>query len=143
MLLENQVAVISGAATQKGIGLATAQLFAENGATVAILDLERQAPAQVAASIGKRHRGYVCDVTKKDQCDGVARQIIEDFGGVDTLINNAGITQPIRIMGIEPRHYDAVLDVSLRGMLYLSQAFIPHMISREKGPSRRPRPFPL
>jgi NAD(P)-dependent dehydrogenase (short-subunit alcohol dehydrogenase family) len=133
MLLQDQVAVISGAATPKGIGQATAQLFAENGAAVAVLDLEPQAPAQVAASIGKRHRGYVCDVTKKDQCEGVARQIIEDFGGVDILINNAGITQPIRIMGIEPHHYDAVLDVSLRGMLYLSQAFIPHMISRGKG----------
>jgi len=65
MLLEDRVAVISGAATQKGIGLATAQLFAENGAAVAVLDLERQNPAQVAASSGKRHRGYVCDVTKK------------------------------------------------------------------------------
>jgi NAD(P)-dependent dehydrogenase (short-subunit alcohol dehydrogenase family) len=133
MLLEDRVAVISGAATAKGIGLATAQLFAEQGATVAVLDLERQAPVQVAASIGKRHRGYVCDVTKKDQCEGVARQIIEDFGGVDILINNAGITQPIRIMGIEPHHYDAVLDVNLRGMLYLSQAFIPHFLSRGKG----------
>jgi len=133
MLLQDRVAVISGAATQKGIGLATAQLFAEHGAAVAILDLERQNPAQVAAAIGKAHRGYVCDVTKKDQCEGVAHQIIKDFGAVDILINNAGITQPIRIMGIEPRHYDAVLDVNLRGMLYLSQAFIPHMISRGKG----------
>src|SRR5580698_11124442 len=133
MLLEDQVAVISGAATQKGIGLATAQLFAENGAAVAILDLEQQAPAQVAASIGKRHRGYVCDVTKKDSCETVARQIIEDFGGVDILINNAGITQPIRIMNVKPENYDAVMDVSLRGMLYLSQAFIPHFISRGGG----------
>src|ERR1700726_4734658 len=133
MLLEVRVAVISGAATAKGIGLATAQLFAEHGATVAVLDLERQDPAQVAASIGKWHRGYVCDVTKKEQCEGVARQIIEDFGAVDVLINNAGITQPIRILEVQPHHYDAVLDVSLRGMLYLSQAFIPHMISREKG----------
>src|SRR3984885_14399128 len=133
MLLEDRIAVISGAATPKGIGLATAQLFAEQGATVGLFDLERQAPEQVAASIGKRHRGYVCDVTKKEQCEATARQIIEDLGGVDILINNAGITQPIRIMGIEPHHYDAVLDVSLRGMLYLSQAFIPHMISRGKG----------
>src|ERR1700743_587667 len=98
MLLQDRVAVISGAATQKGIALATAQHFGETGAAVAVLDLERQNPAQVAASIGKRHHGYVCDVTKKDQCEGVARQIIEDFGGVDTLINNAGITQPTRIM---------------------------------------------
>ena len=133
MLLQDRVAVISGAATESGIGLATARLFAEHGAALAILDLERQNPAQVAAAIGKAHRGYICNVTKKDECEGVARRIIDDFGAVDVLINNAGITQPIRIMDIKPEDYDAVLDVSLRGMFYLSQAFIPHMISRGKG----------
>ena len=133
MLLQDRVAVISGAATEKGIGLATARLFAEYGAAVAILDLERQNPEQTAAAIGKAHRGYICNVSKKDECEGVARRIIDDFGAVDILINNAGITQPIRIMDIKPENYDAVLDVSLRGMLYLSQAFIPHMISRGKG----------
>ena len=133
MLLQDRVAVISGAATEKGIGLATARLFAEYGAAVAILDLARQNPEQTAAAIGKAHRGYICNVSKKDECEGVARRIIDDFGAVDILINNAGITQPIRIMDIKPENYDAVLDVSLRGMLYLSQAFIPHMISRGKG----------
>jgi NAD(P)-dependent dehydrogenase (short-subunit alcohol dehydrogenase family) len=133
MLLQDRVAVVSGGATEKGIGLATARLFAEHGAAVAILDLERQNPAEVAANIGKAHRGYVCNVTKKDQCEEVARRIVDDFGQVDILINNAGITQPIRIMDVKPENYDAVLDVSLRGMLYLSQAIIPSMISRGKG----------
>jgi NAD(P)-dependent dehydrogenase (short-subunit alcohol dehydrogenase family) len=133
MLLENRVAVISGAATKNGIGLATAKLFAEQGAAVAVLDLERQNPTEVANALGKAHRGYACDVTKREECESVAQQIIQDFGQVDVLINNAGITQPIRIMDVKPANYDAVLDVSLRGMLYLSQAFIPHMISRGKG----------
>jgi NAD(P)-dependent dehydrogenase (short-subunit alcohol dehydrogenase family) len=133
MLLQDKVAVISGAATPKGIGLATAHLFATHGATVAILDLERQKPADVALTIGKANRGYVCNVTKKEDCERVAQEIIQDLGAVDILINNAGITQPIRIMAIKPENYDAVLDVNLRGMLYLSQAFIPHMISRGKG----------
>jgi len=133
MLLEDRVAVISGAATENGIGLATAKLFAEHGATVALLDLGRQNPDQFASTIGKAHKGYVCNVTKKEECESVARQIVENFGHVDILINNAGITQPIRIMDVKPENYDAVLDVSLRGMLYLSQAFIPHMISQGKG----------
>jgi NAD(P)-dependent dehydrogenase (short-subunit alcohol dehydrogenase family) len=133
MLLTDRVAVISGGATENGIGLATARLFAENGATVAILDLERQNPSQVAATIGKEHRGYVCNVIKKDECERVAHRIIDDLGTVDILINNAGITQAIRIMDVKPENYDAVMDVSLRGMLYLSQALIPHMISRGKG----------
>jgi NAD(P)-dependent dehydrogenase (short-subunit alcohol dehydrogenase family) len=133
MLLQDRVAVISGAATKNGIGLATARLFAEHGAAVAILDLERANPFQVAATLGKAHRGYICNVTKKDECEAVANQIITDFGQVDILINNAGITQPIRILDVQPENYDAVLDVSLRGMLYLSQAFIPHMITRGRG----------
>jgi NAD(P)-dependent dehydrogenase (short-subunit alcohol dehydrogenase family) len=133
MLLKNKFAVVSGAATETGIGYATARLFAEHGATVALLDLEQNSPQKKAAILGENHRGYVCNVTKKDACETVARQIIEDFGGVDILINNAGITQPIRIMDVKPENYDAVMDVSLRGMLYLSQAFIPHMISRGQG----------
>jgi NAD(P)-dependent dehydrogenase (short-subunit alcohol dehydrogenase family) len=133
MLLTNKFAVISGAATENGIGYATAPLFAEHGATVALLDLERNAPQKKAATLGDQHRGYVCDVTQREACQRVAEQVIKDFGAVDVLINNAGITQPIRILDIKPENYDAVLDVNLRGMLYLSQAFIPHMISRGKG----------
>ncbi|MDD3179117.1 MAG: SDR family oxidoreductase [Opitutaceae bacterium] len=133
MLLENKVAVISGAASKRGIGLATAQLFAEHGAAVALLDLEKMAPAEAAKAIGPQHRGYICDVTNKKQCEEVAQQVIKDFGAVDILVNNAGITQPIRIMGIQPENFDAVINVNLRGMLYLSQAFIPHMISRGTG----------
>jgi NAD(P)-dependent dehydrogenase (short-subunit alcohol dehydrogenase family) len=133
MLLKNKYAVISGAATENGIGYATARLFAENGATVALLDLERNSPQKKAAILGENHRGYVCDVTKKESCETIAQQIIEDFERVDILINNAGITQPIRIMDVKPENYDAVVDVSLRGMLYLSQAFIPHFIGRGGG----------
>jgi NAD(P)-dependent dehydrogenase (short-subunit alcohol dehydrogenase family) len=132
-LLEDKFAVISGAATENGIGYATARVFAEHGATVALLDLERNDPQKKAAALGEQHRGYVCDVTRRDACRQVADQIIKDFGAVDILINNAGITQPIRILDIKPENYDAVLDVNLRGMLNLSQAFIPHMISRGRG----------
>jgi NAD(P)-dependent dehydrogenase (short-subunit alcohol dehydrogenase family) len=68
MLLSNKYAVISGAATENGIGYATARLFAEHGATVALLDLERNAPQKKAAILGENHRGYACDVTRKEAC---------------------------------------------------------------------------
>jgi NAD(P)-dependent dehydrogenase (short-subunit alcohol dehydrogenase family) len=60
-------------------------------------------------------------------------QVLAHFGQVDILVNNAGITQPLKMMEIEPQNYDAVLDVNLRGTLYMSQALIPHMRDRKTG----------
>lgn len=59
---------------------------------MALLHLERNDPQKKAAALGDQHRGYVCDVTRRDACQQVAEQIIKDFGAVDILINNAGIT---------------------------------------------------
>ena len=59
--------------------------------------------------------------------------MLEAFGQVDVLINNAGITQPVKIMEITPEDWQRILDVNLDGVLYLSQAFIPHMRERKQG----------
>ena len=128
MLRTGKTAVISGAASQRGIGLCTARLFAEHGARVAILDLAESASREAAASLpGEGHLGLACDVTDRAACLATAGSVQASFGRVDILVNNAGITQPLKFLDIAPENYDAVLDVSLRGMLYLSQAFIPGM----------------
>ena len=128
MLLTGKTAVISGAASARGIGLSTARMFAEHGAKVAILDLSEGASKDAAASLsGGGHVGLACDVTDKAACQAAALAVLQAFGRVDILVNNAGITQPVKFLDIAPEQYDAVLDVSLRGMLYLSQAFIPAM----------------
>lgn len=126
-LLAGKVAVISGAASLRGIGMATAKLFAEHGAKIAILDLDGKAAAEAAASIGSEHRGYLCNVTDKAGCVTAAERIVADFGKIDILINNAGITQPVKTLDIDPASWDRILDVNLRGVLYLSQAVIPYM----------------
>lgn len=131
MLLDGKVAVISGAASLRGIGLATARLFAAHGARVAILDL--QGFGEAAAGLGAAHRGYACDVTDRAACSRAVEQVLADLGGIDVLINNAGITQPLKFMDIGPAHWDAVLDVNLRGVLNLSQAAVPHMRERRVG----------
>jgi NAD(P)-dependent dehydrogenase (short-subunit alcohol dehydrogenase family) len=131
MLLAGKTAVISGAAGARGIGLATARLFARHGARVAILDLDAKAAGDAAASLGEGHLGLACDVTDVDACTAAAERTIADFGRVHILCNNAGITEPVKTLEITPRSYDRILDVNLRGVLYLSQAFIPHM--RERG----------
>lgn len=133
VLLKDKVAVISGAAGPRGIGMATARLFAEHGARVAILDLDGPAAEAAAASLGEGHRGFRCDVTDRAATRRAAAAVIEAFGQVDALVNNAGVTQPVKLMDIAPENYDFVLDVSLRGTLYLSQAFVPHMRERRRG----------
>jgi NAD(P)-dependent dehydrogenase (short-subunit alcohol dehydrogenase family) len=133
MLLNGKTAVISGAASRAGIGLATARLFASQGARVAILDLDEEAASAAAQGLGGGHIGIGCDVTDAPACIAAAARVIEQFGHADILINNAGITQPLKIMDIKPDNWDRVLDVNLRGVLYLSQAFIPHMRARKSG----------
>ena len=133
-LLEGKTAIVTGAASRNGLGKAMARLFARHGARVAILDLDAEAARAAAADLeGEGHAGHACDVTDKAACQAVADAVIADFGQVDVLVNNAGITQPLRLMDIQPQNYDAVLDVNLRGTLYMSQAVIPHMRERGQG----------
>ena len=105
MLLKDKVAIITGGASARGIGKATARLFAEHGAKIAIIDLDAAVAAVAAAAaadIGADHIGIACNVTRKSECDAAARQVVDHFGSIDVLINNAGITQPLRIMDITP-----------------------------------------
>ncbi len=135
MLLKDKTALITGAASPRGLGKATAKLFAEHGARVAILDLDASAAEAAAAADlpGEGHIGLACNVTDKAACDAAAGAAIAAFGQIDVLVNNAGITQPLKLMQIEPANYDAVTDVNLRGTLYMSQAVIPHMRDRRTG----------
>jgi NAD(P)-dependent dehydrogenase (short-subunit alcohol dehydrogenase family) len=134
MLLNDKVAVITGGAGLNGLGFATARLMAAHGARVVVLDLARAEPATAAAKLGQGHLGLVADVTDKPSCDAAVAAVIEAFGRVDVLVNNAGITQPRKTVDITGADYDAVLDVSLRGTLYMSQAVIPAM-QRQRGGS--------
>lgn len=133
MLLANKTAVISGAASLRGIGRATARLFAEHGARVAILDLDAAGAGQAAKELGDRHIGFGCDVADLNSCRQAADKAIAAFGAIDILINNAGITQPLKVMEIEAANWQRVINVNLTGVLYLSQAFIPHMRARKQG----------
>ena len=133
MLLKDKVAVITGGAGLNGLGYATARQMAAQGANVAILDLARAEPATAAARLGEGHLGLVADVTDKASCEAAAAAVLQALGRIDILVNNAGITQPVKTLDITGADYDAVLDVSLRGMLYMSQAVIPAMRAQKSG----------
>lgn len=136
MLLKDKVAIITGAASARGLGFATAKLFAENGAKVVIIDLNgeaSEASEAAAAALGEGHLGLAANVADEVQVQAAIEQIIAKYGRVDVLVNNAGITQPLKLMDIKRANYDAVLDVSLRGTLLMSQAVIPVMRAQKSG----------
>lgn len=133
MLLKGEIAVITGGASERGIGRGVAKLFAEHGAKVAVVDTDEEGAGKTAQMLGPDHRGYRCDVTRKKEVDAVIADIVRDMGPPTILVNNAGITQPKRIMEIAETDYEAVLDVNLRGTFLCSQAVIPHMRKLGKG----------
>ena len=133
MLLKDKVALITGGAGRNGLGYATARMMAAQGARVVILDLARAEPAAAAADLGEGHLGVVADVTDKASCEAAAAAVLAQMGRIDILVNNAGITQPVKTLEITGADYDRILDVSLRGTLYMSQAVIPAMRAQKSG----------
>ena len=98
-----------------------------------ILDLRKEDAESAARDLGEEHLGLACDVTDKAACMAAAKAVIEKYGRVDGLINTAGITQPLKTMDIGADNFDAVIDVNLRGTLYMSQAVIPQMRAQKSG----------
>ena len=133
MLVENKVVIVTGAASPRGIGKATARALAAQGAQVVIVDLQLDAAQAAAAELGEGHLGLRCDVTDKASCDAAVQATMLRYGRIDGLVNNAGITQPVRTLDISAANFDAVLDVNLRGTLYMSQAVLPQMKEQKRG----------
>jgi len=136
--LQDRTAIITGAGTPDGIGRATARLFADHGARIAILDIEAANPVAAAAEIGPGHLGpghlgYVCDVRDEAACTATADEIAERLGRIDVLIGNAGVVHGSRVLDITRAEYDEVVDTSLRGNFQMSQAVIPHLRARGEG----------
>ena len=138
-LLEGRVAVISGAGRDRGIGKATAKLFAAHGASVALLDLDEsevQAAAADLAAGGANAIGIVCDVSQPDSCKAAIGRVLAwpaSHGRIDVLVNNAGLTQRKRVADISVEDYSRITEVVLAGTLRLSQAVMPAMRSQRAG----------
>ena len=132
--LENKVCIITGAA--QGIGLATALKFAREGATVVICDLKQagidEALRQCEA-LGANAVGYVVDVTQRAMVDAAVAQVLERFGRIDVLVNNAGITQDARLQKMTLEQFDRVIDVNLRGVFHCAQAVSNAMVAQGYG----------
>ncbi|HET8716927.1 MAG TPA: 3-oxoacyl-ACP reductase FabG [Nocardioidaceae bacterium] len=114
-LLENKTAVITGAA--QGIGLSVAERFVEEGARVVIGDLDGDAAAAAAEKLGGEQvaRGTACDVRRVEDVEGLLTLAQDAFGGVDVMVNNAGITRDATMRTMTEQQFDEVIDVHLKG----------------------------
>jgi 3-oxoacyl-[acyl-carrier protein] reductase len=132
--LAGKVSLITGAA--QGIGLATALKFAQEGATVVVCDIQQAgvdaAVAQCEAA-GATALGLVLDVTQRDMVDAVVARVLERFGRIDVLVNNAGITQDARLQKMTLEQFDRVIDVNLRGVFHCAQAVVDTMVAQGSG----------
>ncbi len=133
MRLEGKVAIITGAAG--GIGYGTVKKFLEEGARVAFCDLReaevRKAEQELAAYGDVR--GYEVDVTDAGQDRAFADAVIRDFGTIDILINNAGITADRQMYKMDIEDFDRVIDINLKGAFRMSKAVLPVMMEKRYG----------
>ena len=137
MKLEGKVCIITGAG--QGIGLATARRFAAEGAVVVVCDL-RQADVDAAVTdcrrgggAAQRSTGFTLSVTDRPQVDTMVAAVKAQFGRIDVLVNNAGITQDARLQKMTLEQFDRVIDVNLRGVFHCSQAVADQMVLQGAG----------
>ena len=134
-LLEGKVALITGAA--RGIGKAVAMRFAQEGADIAITDLMyndamEETLAELAAC-GVQARGYASNAADFAATEAVVAQIKEDFGHIDVLVNNAGITKDGLMLRMNEAQWDAVLNVNLKSAFNFIHAITPIMMRQRSG----------
>lgn len=135
-LLENKVALITGAA--RGIGKALALKFASEGAAIAFTDIREDENFNKTLSelqaLGVQAKGYVSNAANFDETHEVVKQIVADFGRIDVLVNNAGITRDGLLLRMSEEQWDSVLTVNLKSAFNFCHAVVPIMM-RQKGGS--------
>ncbi|MEM7720761.1 MAG: SDR family oxidoreductase [Pseudomonadota bacterium] len=130
--ISGKTVVVTGAS--RGIGAAAAQEFAAQGVNVVLLARDRDAIADLAGEIGDRALAVPCDVARYWEVEAAITAAVETFGGVDVLINNAGMIDPMaRIEDADPEAWGQLIDVNLKGVMHGIRAALPAMAARGGG----------
>lgn len=132
MQMDGKVVMITGAS--RGIGEAAARAFAKAGAMVALLARSDDRIAEIAGDIGEAAIAIPCDVSRFWEVDAAVQACVTEFGGLDVLIGNAGVIEPIsHLITADPDEWAKVIDINLKGVMYGMRAAVPAMIERGGG----------
>ena len=134
--LTDRVAIVTGA--RRGIGKEIALTFAEAGADVAICDVvveggELETVAKEIQGLGRRSLALRVDISKKPEVDNMVQKVIDKFGFIDILVNNAALTVKSPMLEVREEDWDKVIDTDLKGYFLCSQAAGKRMVERRKG----------
>jgi 3-oxoacyl-[acyl-carrier protein] reductase len=133
MRLKGKTALITGGLN--GLGREAAFIFAREGARVAVCDLPPDAGDLMAAIQSQGGESFYAsaDVSRLSQVEAMVGAVLEKFGGIDILINNAGITRDATLLKMSVEQWDQVIAVNLSGVFHCTKAVAPHMVERGKG----------
>jgi len=138
---KNQVALITGAGSKKGIGFATAKILAGSGARVAITSTTNRIyeSAKALEGVGPKVKAFIADLMNRDQVNKLVHSVIHDFGRIDILVNNAGMVQVgkaesfVHIAEMPPAEWDQSINRNLNTCFNATRAVLPHMVKNKYG----------
>jgi 3-oxoacyl-[acyl-carrier protein] reductase len=135
-MLSGKTALITGAS--RGIGKGIAELFAKNGCNIAFtfassVEKAKAFEAELTSQFGVKAIGYQSNAADFAESEGLATQVLADFGKVDILINNAGITRDTLLMRMTEEQWDAVINTNLKSAFNLTKVFLRHFLGNKAG----------
>lgn len=136
MRLKEKIAIVTGAASKRGIGRAIAVGLAVEGASVIVADIDNEGAAETAAEIESLQRhSLVChvDVTNISDVDNLVRQTVQKFGRIDILVNNAGFCQFVPFLQISEELWDRTMAVNVKGYFLVGQKVAGQMVKQGQG----------
>ena len=132
---DGRVVVVTGGA--RGIGFGTATRFAEEGASVAIVDLDEAAAAEAAGRLplvgGAKAAGIGADVSNGESAEAAVTRVVEELGGIHVLVNNAGVTRDNLLFKMSEDDWDLVMNVHLKGAFLMTKAAQKHFVEQKYG----------
>ena len=141
MSMEGLVAVVTG--SSRGIGKGIANIFGEQGARVAVVARSEEEGGRLPGNIhltvkeiqdaGGQATAFRCDVTDEEQVEALAAAVVEAYGRIDVLVNNAGVQVNVGLLDLQTRHWDLTMRVNLRGPFLCCKYLAPIMVQQSSG----------